>query len=246
MTARGSFRGMFWACLMAVALHVLLFAVTFPQGRGILAGVRVAPRTHYLARTDGALAIGGIDLRTIESPVVFSLPSGVGFSRVAMENEVTTPLGGLTRPRQAESFLDVDSPVRDDGGSLVPRELILTDSRPASPSLPSSVFQPAGARPAARRVTLVPALKERLVGGVVLPQALNHEPEKAWEARATLTVSEEGEVDHVFLDKPLATSELNQQVLNLLYGLRFKPGEPIEGGIEIYSPEATVKPEGAK
>jgi hypothetical protein len=189
---------------------------------------------------------GGINLRTLKSPVVFSLPTGVGFSRVAMENEVATPLGGLSRPRQSESFLDVDSPVRDDGGSLVPHELILTESRPATLSLPAGVFLAAGARPAARRVTLAPVLKERLVGGVVLPQALNREAEKAWEARATLTVSEDGLVDHVFLDKPLSPTDLNQQVLKLLYGLRFKPGEPVEGGVEIYSPETPAKAEAGK
>ena len=45
----------------------------------------------------------------------------------------------------------------------------------------------------------------------------------------------------MFLEQPLESAPLNQQVLQLLYGLRFKPGAgSVEGSIEIYSPEKTT------
>ena len=59
----------------------------------------------------------------------------------------------------------------------------------------------------------------------------------AWEVRADITVSSEGVVEHVFLEQPLETAALNQSILRLLHGLRFKPGDnTMVGHIEVYSP----------
>ncbi|MEA2068272.1 MAG: hypothetical protein U9P12_03630 [Verrucomicrobiota bacterium] len=234
-------RGILWAALLAAALHALLFLAVRPTNGEGLGGVRVAPETRYLAMATGKLPMAGTGIRTTKSPVVFSLPSGMGFSHELLVQDVATPLNTFSRPVPAENFLEIDHPVAHEAGlSLFPLDLMLTAGEASAPALPVDVFQPLEKRPAARRVTLAPELKDRMVGGVVLPPLLNQEAPNAWEVRASVSVSEMGSVRHVFLDQPLDSEPLNQQVLQLLYSLRFKPGESIEGGIEIYSPGGQV------
>lgn len=238
-------RGIFTAAILAVALHALLFLARPGNGKGV-AGVLVAPKTRYLVQLEQNLSMTGSEIRTVKSPVVFSLPSSVGFSRALLENDVATPLNTFSRPEQSENFLDVDLAPVAGQDALVPRELMLTSGEPGAPGVPSDVYQTVAERPSARRVTIAPELKDRLVGGVVLPPALNQEVEKPWEAKASVTVSEAGNVQHVFLEKPLEQAQLNQQVLQLLYGLRFKPGRLVEGEVGIYSPETKNNGGGGK
>ena len=233
-------RGILWAALLAAALHALLFLAVRPTNGESLGGVRVAPETNYLSKPPGKLPMAGTGIRTIKSPVVFSLPTGMGFSRELLVQDVATPLNTFSRPVPAENFLEIDPVAHEADLSLFPRDLMLTAGEASAPALPVDIFQPLGKRPAARRVTLAPELKDRMVGGIVLPPSLNQGASAAWEVRASISVSEMGSVRHVFLDQPLDSAPLNQQVLQLLYSLRFKPGETIEGGIEIYSPEAVV------
>ncbi|MDH3346060.1 MAG: hypothetical protein OEL75_02635, partial [Kiritimatiellaceae bacterium] len=118
--------------------------------------------------------------------------------------------------------------------------LMLTATDRTGPRHPGEGLKTEVERPFARRVYVAPELKERLEGGIVLPPELNMESDTAWEARAAISISGDGLVKHVFLDQPLESTELNQQVLRLLYGLHFKVGElPVEGRIEIYSPESS-------
>ena len=120
---------------------------------------------------------------------------------------------------------------------------MLTTADRSALDLPSGIFQSEEKRAAARRVNLTAELKERLQGGVVLPPVLNKTGSSPWEIHASVSVSEQGTVKHVFLDQPLDVEGLNQPLLQLLYGLRFKPGEAVEGSIEIYSPEAVPSEE---
>ncbi|VGO15253.1 hypothetical protein PDESU_03835 [Pontiella desulfatans] len=244
MTHPPSNRGLLWAALVGVAAHLLLFVVLSPAGRNGIGGVRVPPQTGYMMQLDKSFPLTETQIRTVKSPVVFSLPSGMGFSRELFLNDVVTPLNTLSRPEQSESFLEVDPVSQVPDHRLVPQGLMLAGDG-GEPSLPVDVFVAPEAQPAARRVTIAPELKERLEGGIVLPASLNLEVQKAWEARASVSVSEAGSVQHVFLERPLESASLNRQVLLLLYGLHFKPGESIEGSIEIYSPETSAKPETA-
>ncbi len=220
-------------------LHLALFIVVRPAPGGGLAGALVPPNTHYLAKAPGALPNDGTDARVIWSPLLFSLPSEMGFSRDLLKDDLRTRLT-FTRQVAAESFLEAEPGSTVDGAQVLPQELMLTGFEPPAPPLPANEFQPLGKRLSARRVYVAPELKERLVGGVVLPPELNQEVEAAWEVHAAVSISGQGTVRHVFLDQPLESAELNSQVLRLLYGLRFKPGEaPVDGRIEIYSPETT-------
>ncbi len=220
------------AVLLAVAMHLLLFMAVRPSVGSSQATRPTPPGTCYLAKVPKL----GNDIRTLGSPVLFSLPSKMGFSRDLLESDLRTKLT-FTQQAESDTFLEVDSAARTDAVRFVPQELMLTAGGSAGPRLPEATFQTLEKRRPSRRVRIAPELKARLVGGVVLPPELNQETETAWQVRADVSISRQGVVRHVFLDQPLESAPLNQQVLQLLYGLRFNLGDgPVEGSIEIYSP----------
>jgi hypothetical protein len=239
-------RGVWWASGLAVALHGLLFFAARPGlNGGRVGGIPVSPRTYYLAPVPAQLPMARTEMRILGSPVLFALPSSLGFSRALMQQDVSTRLDTLSRPQQSEQFLAIDPAAGDATRQLVTPGLMVSSMSGGIPALPNGIYPAAVNRPSARRVTIVPALRERLIGGIVLPPALNQEVPQGWEVSATMSVSGLGTVEHVFLNRPLEPPALNQQVLQLLYGLRFKPGEPVDGSIEIYSPETTSTTGGA-
>ncbi|VGO21574.1 hypothetical protein [Pontiella sulfatireligans] len=238
MSRNPSRRAIELALCFAVMMHLLLFMAVHPATEGLAAASR-PPKTSYLPQSGGTLSMSGVAVRTIKSPVIFSLPSGMGFSRELQRRDVRTRLT-FSQQVQSEHFLNV-APVGPGYGALVvPQELMLTAKGGSAPSLPDAGVESLEKRPSARRVNLAPELMARLVDGVVLPPELNQEVEVPWEVRASVTVSEQGAVKHVFLDQPLESAPLNQRVLLLLYGLHFKSGGPVEGSIEIYSPESSA------
>jgi len=228
--------GMGWALAAgaALSLHLLLFVAVEPS-RGNVSNQRMdPPRTRYLLASAGDAANAEADVRTVRSPVIFSLPSAMGFSQELLSNEVRTKLSFLQMVK-TEHFLEDESVPQYFGERLAPLELMIS-GREKGPALPAVEISPPSK--ATTRVVLAPELKSRLVGGIVLPPELNGAVKKPWEVHASISVSEQGAVRHILLEQPLESPERNQQVLRLLYGLRFKAGEPIESGIDIYSPEA--------
>ncbi len=226
------------AVSLAVMMHLLLFMAIRPANGDGLAGAPVPPETHYNAHSSGSDPAHGIDIRMIWSPVLFSLPSEMGFSRDLLQEKLRTRLT-FRQPDETESFLGVDPASRDTGAEVVPLELMLTAGGRAAPRPPSVAFRPMENRPAPRRVYVAPELKERLVGGIVLPPELNRKGDTAWEVHADMSISKQGAVRHVFLEQPLKEAPLNQAIIQLLHGLRFKSGDgPVDGSIEIYSSEA--------
>lgn len=233
------------AVSLAVMMHLLLFMAIRPANGGGLTGAPVPPETHYLASPSGPGSAEGSDIRTIWSPVLFSLPSEMGFSRDLLQEKLRTRLT-FRQPDETERFLDVDPALRGAGAVVVPPELTLTAGRRTAPRPPSVVFHPMENRPAPRRVYVDPELKKRLVGGIVLPPELNRKGDAAWEIHADISISTQGAVRHVFLEQPLEAPPLNHAIIQLLHGLRFKSGDgPVEGRIEIYSSDAATG-EGAR
>ncbi|MEE9368234.1 MAG: hypothetical protein V3V05_05145 [Pontiella sp.] len=237
-------RELFVPAGLAVIMHLLLFAAFQPKIGRDLGGLLVPPNTSYIGPSVSDFSMSGNEVRTIQSPVIFSLPSNMGFSRELTDQDVRTRLT-FSKQVETERFLDVDSAIQEADAQLQSQELMLTAGPPSAPGLPTDIYQPVENRTAARRVNLAPELKERLLGGVVLSVELNQQTSSSWEIRASVSVSEQGMVKHVFLDQPLESVALNQQVLQLLYGLRFKAGEAVEGSVEIYSPEAAPNVEAA-
>lgn len=237
MTNAGNRRTIELAACLAVMLHLALFLAVRPAPGNALAGALVPPNTHYMAQMPGDPSVEGIDARVLWSPLLFSLPSEMGFSHGLLHKKLPAPPPSSRRAELAD-FLEVDAASRSTAAQVDPQELMLTAGDTPAPRLPADERQAAMKRPAARRVYVAPALMERLEGGIVLPPALNKEADAAWEVSADISVSTQGTVNHVFLEEPLESTELNGQVLRLLYGLHFKSGEtPVDGHIEIYSPE---------
>lgn len=229
-------KGFLYAAGLAVIMHLFLFTAIRPKTGRELTGMLVPPATSYRVRAPSSLSMSEHDVRTIWSPVIFSLPSHMGFSRELTEQDVRTRLT-FSQQMESERFLVVDPMAHHGATTMEPQQLMVSAAQTSTPGLPVDIFQALEKRPAARRVNLAPELKERLLGGVVLPSELNQETASPWEVHASVSVSEQGMVEHVFLDHPLESLPLNQQLLQLLYGLRFKSGEMVEGSVEIYSPE---------
>jgi len=226
-------RGIIVAVAIAVPMHLLLFALARPPAVASVAPP-VPPATRYLFQgTENE----GTAVRVINSPVVFSLPSSMGFSSELRDGDVQTSLT-FSKKAPSERFLEVDASAMDSATHLDSQGLMLSASKSTAPQLPVGIFQPLEPRAAAPRVVLVPELEKRLKDAVVLAAGLNEKVSKPWEVRASVSVSEQGVVRHVFLDRPLESAPRNQQVLQLLYGLRFTPGSAMEGVVTIYSPEA--------
>ncbi|MCF7818489.1 MAG: hypothetical protein K9M54_11475, partial [Kiritimatiellales bacterium] len=244
MTSAPNRRAIELAVCLAVMMHLLLFMAVRPTTVNALSGVPVPPATSYLANPSGKLPGEGVDnVRTLWSPVLFSLPTEMGFSGDLLNEHLKTRLT-FSRAVESEQFLKIDSASGGTEPLVDPKGLMVTGADIAPP-LPVETFQPVGKKPAPRRVYVAPELKDRLVGGVVLPPELNQDAASPWEVRAAVGISKQGVVQHVFLDSPLESAALNRQVLQLLYGLRFSPGAgPVDGSIEIYSSE-TISAGGA-
>lgn len=222
---------------IAILSHGLMFAFTRPLYRTSSAfAVTVPPLTRYNIETE-ALDDATANGRLLNSPVLFSLPSEAGFSSGLAANDVQTRKTFTQAQLRSEQFLQLGSPLRRKDQALQAEELMISAAA-RRPILPEKGPDVVRTFPASRRVMLDPALRERLMGGIVLPAELNREVEQPWQVTASLSISDQGAVDHVFIEKPLVPASLNRQVLRLLYGLRFRPGEGTIGTIEICSPEA--------
>ena len=176
---------------LAVMMHLLLFLVMRPTGANALSGVAVPPETRYLAKTSDPLPAAGGNVRTLWSPVLFSLPSEMGFSRDLLNENLRTRLT-FSQLVESERFLEVDPASHETGPQVLPQELMITAGAVSAPRLPQEPFQSLEKRPAARRVYVAPELKERLVGGVVLPPELNQDAAASSEVRADVSISKEG------------------------------------------------------
>ncbi len=228
----------------AILMHLLLFAAAKPSnGRGAETAP-TPPKTDYAASP----ASGEVDVSTvrmIKSPAVFSLPSKLGFSGELAAHDVQNRKTVTPLPVRSEAFLDIPYAAMVNGEALQPERLMIS-AADKTPRLPDAVAVAAQARPGAKRVQLAPELARRLMGGVVLPPDLNKPAEQPWMVHASITVSSQGAVEHVLLDKPLDSGSLNQQVLQVLYNLRFKPGPVLESSVEIYSPAVGKESGGAE
>lgn len=224
-----------FAVATGLLLHLLLLFAVQPS-TGMASSVRPSPpRTAYLTPMAEWDVPDGSSVRTVKSPVMFSLPSAMGFSRGLRNNDVMTKLT-FSQQVRAESFLEIDPATQRGSESFDPLEMMIS-ARAVEPALPHDIYVIKRSRPAARRVIIPYELKQRLRGGIVLPPALNEPVARSWEIHASISVTEQGGVEHVFLDQPLESAQLNQKILQLLHGLRFKPGKALESSIEIYSAE---------
>ncbi len=227
-------RGIVLAFAAAVLMHLLLFVSAMPSYDPAGPGERSPPQTSYLMPA----AEGSSDSKTVRqlnSPVLSSLPSALGFSGQLREHDVQNPKTFTPLSVPSEYFLEL-SPSAPNADERLNVEHLLISAAVRGPGLPVEAAAQSEPYPAGKRVQLAPELRARLVGGIVLPPALNQETDAPWIAHAELAISEQGLVEHVFLEQPLEPASLNRQVLEVLYNLRFKAGAAQSSSIEIYSP----------
>lgn len=234
--------GMIAAIGMAVLMHVLLFTAAKPSNGISRVAEPAPPRTIYAAPSSEGDA-DMITVRMVKSPAVFAMPSGLGFSRELQQHDVQNRKTITPLPVRSEQFHDIAYSMFENDEYLNPGQLMVS-STVREPGLPNDNPIHAAPQTAAKRVQMAPELVRRLMGGVVLPPDLNKPTDKPWSVLASVSISEQGAVEHVFLDKPLESASLNQQLLHVLYSLRFKPGKSLESRIEIYSPD-TISRRGA-
>lgn len=238
-------RGALVATGIAVGLHVLLFLgaatteerSTMPRRKAPFTGYNIYPTTGEDVLADAT------DVRILNSPVHFSLPSSMGFSRFLKMKKVKTRTS-FVQQAEAETFLDMAPSVQRIRSAEDFQKLqVLKTAR--SLDVPPISMGPTVEVSVLKRFLIDDMLKDRLVAAPVLPKEFDEPVEKAWEVKATIQVSESGRVEHVFLEKPVESAVLNRKILQFIYDLRFTPGPVIEALIEIYSLEATVA-EGAE
>ncbi len=160
------------------------------------------------------------DLRVMWSPVLFALPTPMGFSRAPAAGD------GHDRPR-------VQRPTIEPQLMPPPPAALLTPVVPAPrpPEFNDGVhFRLDGATPAfaglpaatnALTVEVLGALADLRCLATPLPPLPPDLAADSWTIAATLEVGREGRVLHVFLDPPSASAEFNAQLTQALFRWRF-------------------------
>lgn len=169
---------------------------------------------------------GAYNFREVESPLIFALPTGEGYSEVLMEMPVKAELS-FARSVQRARFLHesedfFDDPIDDSPSSEMPNLL---------GSLNEPDYTVLWSEKRTKRLQLSGELGERIdMRRVVWPDV---EGARGVLLRAEVEVSARGRVHHLFVEKPLQDSALNMQVVRFLYGLKFEPGAVALGWIEF-------------
>jgi hypothetical protein len=231
-------RGALIASGIAVGVHVLLFFGVPKTETSDSMLRRKAPFTGYnvFPATAEDVLVGVNAVRVFNSPVHFSLPTSMGFSRFLEMKRVEARTFFVPQV-EAETFLDMELPVQRTRSAEDFQKLqVLGTERSLAVPLINTVTTSVVP---SKRFLMDDVLLDRLATDPLFPEEFDQPVEKAWEILATVQVTESGRVEHVFLEHPLENAVLNQKILQFLYGLRFSPGAAIEAKVRIYSPEAT-------
>ena len=166
------------------------------------------------------------DARALGSPVLFALPTGLGFSGEARAESRAAPSG----LRGAESWPVLMDPASVPQGTddfLPPLDQVVVRTPSSFSALPevSRTFNlPTGSTGFVLRIYWpdgTPSLRGGLPGAGVLAPVLKDRP---WELGALLEFDDQGTVRHVFLEKPTPDRDRNEVVARALRALRVDSG----------------------
>lgn len=231
---------------IALLFHLLLFVsmqLTEPAEQTPFVERLSPPTTFYASASTMPISSSGYDVRSVWSPVLFALPTKMGFSSELRRQNLGIQ---LSEPEQvkAEKFLDAVLPAHPADTPVDFSRPPLVQPRRNGPALPP-VKSRGATFPEPQRIHLASGLAARLAGEITLPPSLQKGSEQPWQVDAEIHVSESGLVEHAFLRMRADSVELNDQVLRFIYGLRFSPAQSAtDGDITISSLKA--KPEGGK
>jgi hypothetical protein len=202
----------------------------------------VVPEVTY-APIQAAPESGGpalADARTLWSPVLFSLPTPMGFSRSALARRIGSQ-PPLAVPGDTAIFLERPAPSDERvirvGESV---EALMRESPdrfafhvPDVPALtPTAVSTGETVR-----VELLGGLAGRRFVRMDLPDEPRVRGDTAWEAGAYLEVDGEGRVVHVLLENPSESAKLNGMLVRSMRGWRMESaGRPHSGRVTLRYP----------
>ncbi|TAN36319.1 MAG: hypothetical protein EPN23_08730 [Verrucomicrobia bacterium] len=185
------------------------------------------------------------DLRVMWSPVLFALPTPMGFSRTPSTGE-SRDHPRVQRPG-AEPLL-MSEPCAATNVAVV--------SAPPLPAFADGVrFRLDDVRSVFADLPVITnALTVELVGDLAtihtlektLPALPAELADDSWTVIAYVDVGQAGEVRHVFLDPPSSVNDFNAQLLQALYRWRFTPAAAdLHGAIHLHHAAAPQHPQPA-
>jgi hypothetical protein len=180
------------------------------------------------------------DLRALWSPVLFSVPTPMGFSAPLLTGAAA--FGPPDKPDASPPFLAVRETDLPPAGFAADVSSLL---RPSVAALPVRVVA-APAFPSRRPATnnVIQIMWSEAHGGlryqaVDVGNAAPWTDRKPWDAQALLELDGQGTVRHVFLEKATAQKERNAALIRILSTLRMEPTSTARTG------RVTVRYEGA-
>lgn len=211
---------------------------------------RGAPFVSRLAyQTDSPSGLGAsawdADPRALGSPVLFALPTDVGFSPSPRARaQVPPPMS--REAASASLWLDrlptpapVSGPLR---ARTEPEVEGLWAGRWIGLPLPGDPFTTAVATSAVLQVEWPEGAPDIVAG---LPLELNPPPggdEKSWNVTATIYFTEMGDARNVFIEDTTAGGERSAALSLALYRLRIAPGHAVNTRVKLYLDRAAPLP----
>lgn len=225
------------AILVTIAWHAFWWAwldVQSPLRRSPPL-VRSMPQLTYLS-LGNEREQGGFygDLRKVWSPVLFALPTSVGFSRLERSRDVNLAPSIETPNNITVSFdRSVQRALED---KLTSREQLKATVQKTLDTLPLASVE--GRVFAASSRLVLPEVRVEYSREVAaahphdlfIPQEPALLGQDAWSAAAYIEIGEEGSVQHVLLQKPSTSPERDAWLVRALYQWRFEAQEAKKKG----------------
>jgi hypothetical protein len=194
-----------------------------------------APRVVYMPlMANGDVTNQLSDARVVWSPVLFSLPSPLGFSKPFPGfNGAPRPINGLTTGPPEPLITDpAPAPGSQLGQTEAYRQRLQEPAALAPPV--SGTLVPAPVDPEAScTVTLAQGLSPELVANHPFPLRGEELGKRPWEARAALVFTEEGLPRSVVLQESSGDAARDDLLVRRLYQWRATPGAPARGIVVV-------------
>ena len=160
------------------------------------------------------------DLRLIQSPIIFALPTKIGFSKDLFENEKKVELF-FSKSSEKEAFFEFEN----NTSYISKKSLLFEETGKLKPLNISSIsYENLEKKNNFIEFKLSKNLEQIIIDE--LPLLFDEENLKidGWYAKATLHISEDGFVEHVFIDDISEKSINKMNLINKLYNIKFKSG----------------------
>ncbi len=230
------FHGIWWIGLTASAPEYFTPETRIPQAQVSLWTLPPVELIEEAAAEDPL---------AFRSPVLFALPSPLGFSRpllirgAGLRPPIQPPLD-ISMTLKSPVFARPDEPAVTGGGP--PEDVRVRYEGPSLRPVTRSVFDgfPEPHEPVLR-MEFGEGLREDLFEKRPLPERLVEETTASWEVEVFLSTDERGVVNRVLLERRADLERINQELSRSLYAWRVHYGEaPVSGRLRIYA----VMPEG--